>query len=133
HPCRDESHDEERDAEPEEYRAERPAGLGNDRFGEDAEAVVASTPGCNLRDTKGIDSNHHGVCPSHSVCQFLHVPRPHCAFPLSPSSSRGRIAQRERAISAATDWNDSPQPRRDMPPERSSTQPTSNGPTKPPA
>ena len=44
----------------------------------------------------------------------------HVALALSPSSSRGRITQkviRARAISMATDRNDSPQPSCDIPPD----------------
>ena|SRR5215510_2450194 len=66
----------------------------------------------------------------------LHVRHFQVALALSPASSRGQIMQkvsRATAINIATDKNDIPQPSSDMPPEKSRIQPTSNGPTNPPA
>ena len=62
-PRRDEAHHEERDAEAEKDRGHGPSGLGDDRLRQDAETVVARAPGRDLRNTKRIDGDDHGVGP----------------------------------------------------------------------
>src|SRR5262245_52543177 len=95
-------------------------------------AMWPSGPG----DPKRVDRDDHGVGTPALPGLLPHDRGPQAALRLSPSSSCGQIAQkvtRARPINIATERNDNPHPNCDMPPERSSTQPTSSCPTNPPA
>jgi len=72
HPTRDEAHDEQRDTEPQEDRAQRPTGLGDDRLGQDAQAVIARSPCRNLADAKDVDGDNHWIATLVALPLALH-------------------------------------------------------------
>src|SRR5262249_41003554 len=64
HRVRDKAHSEQRDGEAEEDEAAAPPRVPADRTREDAEAVVARSPGGDLRDAEREHRAHHGITES---------------------------------------------------------------------
>jgi hypothetical protein len=80
---RNDAHREQRDGKAEKDEAAAPTRVPTDRPREDSEAVVAGSPGGDLREAQGENRAHHGIAKSRAPAGALvrvrcvtHKPRP---------------------------------------------------------